>query len=332
MNCNLSQPLVSVICLTYNHEKYIRHCLEGFLMQKTGFDYEVIIHDDASTDATPDILREYAEKAPDIFKPILQKENRFSRGLSIIEPVILPVLRGKYIAMCEGDDYWTDPLKLEKQVRGLTDHPDCRLCLHLVENVTEQEEPMKATCPMEHIQTSVMSSHAFIGKSGDFFHLSSTMYYKADLQKYYETDPEYKRISKVGDKPLLLFLGTCGNVYFINEAMSCYRQSSAGGWTSRLVAQGERKIYEHLCNLRDVYLSFSESTGNTYQAELNPIILQAEYRAAIYAYPFRSVFQKKFKKYRQRETAKTRVRLLLRAMWPSLFPKLDSARKKLMSR
>ena len=138
-------PLVSVICLTYNHEKYIRRCLEGLLKQKTGFDYEVIVHDDASTDATPDLVREYAEKAPDIIKPILQKENRFSRGLSIIEPVILPVLRGKYVAMCEGDDYWTDPLKLEKQVRALADHPDCRLCLHLVDNVTEQGEPMNAT-------------------------------------------------------------------------------------------------------------------------------------------------------------------------------------------
>ena len=325
-------PLVSVICLTYNHEKYIRRCLEGFLKQKTGFDYEVIVHDDASTDATPDIVREYAEKAPDIIKPILQKENRFSRGLSIIEPVILPVLRGEYVAMCEGDDYWTDPLKLEKQVRALADHPDCRLCLHLVDNVTEQGEPMNATCPMERIQTGMMDSRAFIGRSGDFFHLSSTMYYKADLQQYYESDPEYKRISMVGDKPLLLYLGTCGNVYYINEAMSCYRQSSVGGWTSRLVAQGEQKICEHLCNLRDVYLSFNECTARTYRTELNPIISEADYKAAKYAYPFRSVFQKKYKEYRVRETAKTRVRMRLRAMCPNLFPKLDSVRRNRLRR
>lgn len=115
--------LVSVVCLAYNHEKYIRDTLEGFIMQKTSFDFEVIIHEDASTDKTADIIREYEAKHPAIIKPLYQKENIYSKGINCLQ-FIYPKMKGKYIAFCEGDDYWTDPLKLQKQVDFLEAHPD----------------------------------------------------------------------------------------------------------------------------------------------------------------------------------------------------------------
>ncbi len=110
-------PVVSVICLTYNHAPYIKECLDGFLMQKTDFTFEVIIHDDASTDGTTDIIREYAAKYPDIIKPIIQAENQYSKhhDFNKILQVCIDRSKGKYIAMCEGDDYWTDSLKFHKQ-------------------------------------------------------------------------------------------------------------------------------------------------------------------------------------------------------------------------
>lgn len=123
--------MVSVKCLAYNHEKFIRQALDGFVMQKTNFRYEVLIHDDASTDSTAAIITEYAEKYPDIIKPLLEKENLFSKpDGDHINQTILPALRGKYIALCEGDDYWTDPNKLQKQVDFLEAHPDYTLCFH----------------------------------------------------------------------------------------------------------------------------------------------------------------------------------------------------------
>ena len=109
-------PLLSICCVTYNHKKYIRQCLDSFLMQKTNFKFEIIIHDDASTDGTADIIKEYYEKYPDIIKPIFQTENQFSQGKSISKTFIYPRIKGKYVALCEGDDYWTDPYKLQKQV------------------------------------------------------------------------------------------------------------------------------------------------------------------------------------------------------------------------
>lgn len=128
-------PLVSISCLAYNHGKFIRDCLNGFLMQKTDFPFEVLIHDDASQDDTADIIREYESKYPDIIKPIYQTENQYSKGNSISRKIQYPRAKGKYIAICEGDDYWTDPLKLQKQVDFLESHPDYSICgggyLHL---------------------------------------------------------------------------------------------------------------------------------------------------------------------------------------------------------
>lgn len=117
--------VVSISCITYNHVPYIRECLDGFLMQECEFSFEVLIHDDASTDGTAEIIREYQEKFPDIIKPVIQKENQYSKGVrSIGTKFNIPRAKGKYIAMCEGDDYWTDPLKLQKQVDFLEANSD----------------------------------------------------------------------------------------------------------------------------------------------------------------------------------------------------------------
>ena len=115
---------VSVICLAYNHEKYIRKCLDGFVMQKTNFKFEALVHDDASTDKTAEIIREYEEKYPDIIKPVYQTENQHSKKISIFTTFLAPNARGEYLAWCEGDDCWTDPGKLQKQVDFLDAHPD----------------------------------------------------------------------------------------------------------------------------------------------------------------------------------------------------------------
>ncbi len=124
---NDNKILVSIRCLVYNHEPYLRQCLEGFVMQRTNFRFEAIVHDDASTDGSAAIIREYAEKYPDIIKPIYETENQYSKHDGALTRIMNAACRGKYIAMCEGDDYWIDPLKLQKQVDWLEKHPDCNL-------------------------------------------------------------------------------------------------------------------------------------------------------------------------------------------------------------
>ena len=125
-----AKPLVSICCLAYNHEPYIRECLDGMLMQRTTFKFEILIHDDASTDNTAKIIKEYAEKYPTIIKPILQTENQYSKGKGILAPFVYPKAKGKYIALCEGDDYWIDPYKLQKQVDFLENNKEFSYCVH----------------------------------------------------------------------------------------------------------------------------------------------------------------------------------------------------------
>jgi len=108
--------MVSVLCQTYNHEQYIAECLRSLVTQKTSFRYEILVHDDASTDNTTDIIRQFEKKYPDLIKPIYQEVNQWSLGNKVFSGIQLPRCTGKYIAICEGDDYWTDSLKLQKQV------------------------------------------------------------------------------------------------------------------------------------------------------------------------------------------------------------------------
>lgn len=125
---NADVPLLSVRCITYNHEPYIAQALDGFLMQKTDFPFEVIVHDDASTDRTADIIREYEKKFPKIVKPIYEVENQYSKGDGSLGKIMNDACKGKYIAFCEGDDYWIDENKLQMQVDFLEKNPDYGLC------------------------------------------------------------------------------------------------------------------------------------------------------------------------------------------------------------
>ena len=116
--------MVTIQCLTYNQEAYIRDCLEGFVMQKANFRFEAIVHDDASTDGTADIIREYAEKYPDIIKPIFEAVNQYSKHDGSLQRIMDEHTHGKYIAYCEGDDYWIDSLKLQRQVDFMESNPE----------------------------------------------------------------------------------------------------------------------------------------------------------------------------------------------------------------
>ena len=122
---------VAIKCLVYNHEPYLRECLEGFVMQQTDFPFVAIVHDDASTDHSADIIREYAAKYPDIIHPIYETENQYSKkngSLTKIMDTAIEATGAPYIALCEGDDYWTDPKKLQKQVDCVESHPEVGLC------------------------------------------------------------------------------------------------------------------------------------------------------------------------------------------------------------
>lgn len=130
-------PLVSVLCPTYNHAAYIRKCLDSVIAQDTGFPYEILVNDDCSTDGTTDIVKAYARKYPSLIRAFTHSSNQFSQGTDIVRDILLPEARGKYIAICEGDDYWTHRQKLQLQAEMMEKHPHVGLVYTYFDKVVE---------------------------------------------------------------------------------------------------------------------------------------------------------------------------------------------------
>ena len=218
---------VSISCLVYNHEPYLRECFDGFMMQKTNFDFEVLVHDDASTDNSASIIREYETKHPDIFKPIYQTENQYSKGVKVSATFNFPRAKGKYIAMCEGDDYWTDPLKLQKQVDFLESHPDYVMCSHHFVTY-DQETKEYGKDWNSHINEDLSFDLNYFIQPTTWITQPLTLLYRRnclDLNKY----SLYKN-SK--DVTLIYHLLTSGKGMFLKENMGIYRIHGGGVWAS----------------------------------------------------------------------------------------------------
>jgi len=133
----MSNPVVSVICMTYNHALFLEKCLDGFIGQITDFPFEVLIHDDASTDGTQNVIADYQQRYPNLFKVIIQKENQYSRTGYPNPLYNFPRVKGEFVAFCEGDDYWEDANKLQAQVNCMRQNPLCSISYH--DSVIEQD-------------------------------------------------------------------------------------------------------------------------------------------------------------------------------------------------
>ena len=215
-------PLVSIQCLVYNHEPFLRQCLDGFVMQQTSFPFEAIVHDDASTDGSAAIIREYAEKYPDIIKPIYETENQYSKHDGSIGRIMDAAIHpsAKYIAQCEGDDYWTDPHKLQLQVDFLESHPDYSLSVH---EYTEWDEEKGAYRPHQiaflkntkEDLTLTLDDFA----TGVFFTKTLTSVYRRSAIR----ESKYKYYDYKFDMTLFYALITQGKCYLFNRVMGCYR-------------------------------------------------------------------------------------------------------------
>ncbi len=260
--------MVSVVCLAYNHEKYIANALDGFVSQKTSFAYEVIVHDDASTDGTRKIIEEYAEKYPDIIKPIFQKENQYSKKVGISATYICPIAEGKYIAYCEGDDFWIDCNKLQKQFDIMEAHPECSMCTHTVQRVFEDGSITKGCHPSFPMPERKLGTQDFLNIQSKYpFQTSSFFIRKAfwyDLMLY---PPEFKLVSKVGDEPMLLYMVAKGDIYFVNETMSSYRIMSVGSWSASQHNNPQKRI-ERAKNTYDMMRLYDEYTEHKFDCHL----------------------------------------------------------------
>lgn len=244
--CRETEIKVSILCATYNHEKYIEKTLQGFVNQITDFRYEIIVHEDASTDNTKSIVRKYVNMYPDLFVPIYETENQYSKGYGVIYPIMYAKARGKYIALCEGDDYWSDEHKLQKQYEALENNPDCSICVHKAKAIWADGRPFDQTfVRLErgrvvkigyHIQPGVIEkkhiADAIWLQGGYPFHTSSYFIRKCVIEDLYKEKTNFIKYMNA-DLAHLRLCVLYGNFYYIDEIMSHRRRGVDGSYNDR---------------------------------------------------------------------------------------------------
>lgn len=214
----MEMPLVTIACPTYNHEKFIKQTIESFLMQKTTFRYEILIHDDASTDNTPNIIKEYATLYPELIKPVFQTVNQHSKGVKNAQ-IIFPLVKTRYIAICEGDDYWIDPYKLQKQVDFLENNKNCTAVFnryYILEN--DKITPFNN----KHLKKNKIFTLNEV--LDDWFIQTATLVFLASAL---ENKNQIRDICTF-DRTLVYDLALNGNIGFIDDYMTVYRAHDNG--------------------------------------------------------------------------------------------------------
>ena len=313
--------MVSILCTAYNHEEYIAECLESFLCQKTDFAFEVLVNDDASTDGTAAIIKQYAEKYPEMIRPFFQEKNLYSqlKMPGLFAKVFYPEARGKYIALCEGDDKWCDGTKLQRQVDWLEAHGEYTACVHnTVLRFCDNADDDRLLID-ERSDRDVEFSTVIQGMSRAF-HTSSIL----ARREYIVDPPEFHYVAGsygFTDYAIGLWLTMKGKVRFIDRPMSMYRISSnPEAWSANLgrrydklkeFIEGECAMMRSMRPLLNAEQSACvESELILREYELYDITGQID---KLYKEPYRTVLRQKDIKYR--------IKTLIKKLFPALHSK-----------
>ncbi len=309
--------MVSISCLTFNHEKYVRKTLDGFLMQKTNFKFEVLVHDDASTDNTASIIREYEEKYPDIIKPIYQTENQYSKRVKISWIYQYPRVNGKYIAFCEGDDYWTDEYKLQKQFDIMEANENLSICCHTVQCANENGEITKAQFPNIYIE-KVLDERKFVETILNSYQFQTSSYFiKASVFKRHNgIIPDFILKLRVGDVGLLLLSSLCGSLCFIDEKMSVYRRNVPGSWSVRQ-SFGNKSV-EYTTAYIEAIEEFDRYTDGEYSDIIKYAIGKCKFSLLSKQKKYRDMLSLDNRKYFKVLPLKSKIKITLLAVFPFL--------------
>lgn len=276
-SCNI---MVSVFCLAYNHQNYIREALEGFLMQKTNFAFEVLIHEDASTDGTAQILREYEKKYPGFIRVVYEEENRYGQGVEYFYDILAPMARGKYIAVCEGDDAWIDENKLQIQVDYMEKHPECSLLGHKA----FLQYPYNWNGDRDPRAMGVDLDGMVVPYERMFFEWqipTASFVFRKDT---YMEMPQFFRNAPTGDEPLEFYLAEKGEVHFMDRVMSVYNKMSSDSFSAKILENPYSKMVKYYTGYITLFDEMDKYTNYTKHEFFNNCIKERIRRAAIYIF------------------------------------------------
>lgn len=315
--------LVSIDCITYNHSAYIKQALDGFLLQKTNFAFEILVHDDGSTDGTSQIIMEYQKKYPDIVKAIIQDENQYSKGIKRLDYLYnIKRAKGKYIAACEGDDYWTDPYKLQKQIDYLENHSECGFCFHGVKIVENNCITREVFRPYEQSQNTNIID--VIYRKGGFVPSNSLVYVK----RLMDNPPEFYFSSPVGDYPMQIFLALQSKGYYMDEVMSVYRFNAPGSWTFSLI-KGKHP-FERQININTGLMlmlkNVDEYSHGIYTNTIQKTITDLEFSNLMLKKKFRKLKEPKYRTIYYSIPLYKRIKMKAEYLFPELYAILARAK------
>ena len=311
---------VSIIVPTYNHEKYIAQALDSFLMQKTNFPIEILVHDDASTDSTADILRDYAKRFPEIVKPVIQTENQYSKGVNVEQTFLMPKCRFSFTAMCDGDDYWTDDNKLQKQVDALEEHPEIDICAHravAINAETVNSEGYQG--PADSFR--IFTTEEVIDGDGGFVATGSIVY----RTKLDEKIPEFRKINET-DYGVQIDGSIRGGMLYFGDCMSAYRVSVAGSWTQRIIGNPE-KAAAFFKTMDDMLVSLDSYTAGKYSTLIEKKRTENRFRLIEARGNYREMFSSEFSEIMKSVSFKTKVKYRIGCLFPKLI--LERERRKI---
>ncbi len=229
---------VSVLCVTYNHEQYIEQAINSILEQKTNFKFEILLNDDASTDNTTAIIRKYQQKFPEIIKPIYWSENQYSKGVVWI-PNLVHHCNGKYIALCEGDDYWCDVTKLQNQADLLDNYAEYAACGHNAVIVDDNSNAYTYDVFGEYMfeKKNICKGTVNFCIDSKFAHTCTIMLRKSIFDLYLESSvDEYNSIKIPGECVISALIAANGYFFYDTKMMACYRYitTHGGSWSAKV--------------------------------------------------------------------------------------------------
>lgn len=259
----IEQPLVSIVCITYNHEQYIEDALRGFLTQVTDFSFEIIIHDDASSDLTPEIIKRYHRLYPRIIKPIFQIANQYSILPGAPGGCCIEKSAGRFIAICEGDDFWISPLKLQKQITALSLHPEQEICFHQAIQIDATNNKKKIIGKYRQ-NSSYVAAGDIIKHTHGQIPTASLVITRDSALRFYEFMKDNPKLP-VGDVYLQIISSIKGGALFIAETMSLYRIYTKGSWTAR-TRNSPIKI-NHTLGLFDTLLKLDQLSNKQFHTD-----------------------------------------------------------------
>ncbi len=299
-----NEIMVSVICNAYNHELYIEKALKGFVMQKTNFKFEVLVHDDASTDKTADMIRQYEKKYPELIKPIYQTENQYSKKPGLVSKTQYARVSGKYIALCEGDDYWTDPFKLQKQFDAMESNPGIDICAHTASAINATTNK-KINTVMPSKKNCILSLEQVILGGGGFV-ATNSLFFRSSLN---DNIPEFRKFLSL-DGTLQIHGSIRGGMLYLKDNMSVYQVGIEHSWTDRM-SKNKKDLENHNNKVVEMLNILDKDLGYKYTDTIKKKILLNEFKDLYYESDIDSIMKEPYRQLFNELTIKRKIKVLV---------------------